>query len=385
MYTSCGWFFDDLGGIETVQVIMYAGRAIQLARELFGEDCEPAFLERLALARSNDPAVGDGRAIYERKVRPAIVDLRKVGAHYAMSSLFDGYEDREQVYGYTIEREDYHLIPSGKARLALGRIRITSSITGETARLTFGVLHLGDHNISGGVRDFQDLGAYSALVEEITELFLRADVPGVLRVVDRNFAQESYSLKLLFGDEQRRILNMVLTSSLEEAEAAYRQIYEYHAPLMRFLASMGTPVPREFQIAAEFALNTQLRRLVEDDTLDFDRIYALRREADRSGVTLDREGIAYALAGTIARMTEAFQESPEDLELLEQLDSAVGLARTLPFEVDVWKAQNTYYELLQSIYGEFHEEASQGYADARQWVAAFNALGKKLGFRIPLT
>ncbi|GAB4425388.1 MAG: DUF3536 domain-containing protein [Chloroflexi bacterium OHK40] len=383
MYTSCGWFFDDLAGIETIQVIMYAGRALQLAHELFGEDFETPFLERLARARSNDPAQGDGRQIYERSVRPAIVDLRKVGAHYAMASLFDGKEDRERVYCYEVEREDYQLIPAGKSRLALGRIRITSTITGDSARLSFGVLHLGDHNISGGVREFQSEEAYRTLVAEITELFLRADIPGVIRLVDRNFGQESYSLKLLFGDEQRRILGMILRSSLAEAEAAYRQIYEHHAPLMRFLASMGTPVPREFQIAAQFAINTELRRLIEAESLDLDRIHALRREAERSGVTLDAEGLGYALARTIERITEIFRESPEDVALLQQLDGAVALARSLPFEVDVWKTQNVYFELLQSVYAEFQEEAAQGYLDAREWVEAFTSLGKRLKFRIP--
>lgn len=383
MYTSCGWFFDDLAGIETVQVIMYAGRAIQLAQELFGENVEERFLERLARARSNDPNRGDGRQIYETSVRPAMVDLRKVGAHYAMASLFESFEERDTVYCYEVEREDYHLIPSGKSRLALGRIKITSTITGEATRLSFGVLHLGDHNISGGVREFQGEAAYQFLVSEITELFLRADIPGVIRLVDRNFGQEAYTLKLLFGDEQRKILGMILKSSLGEAEAAYRQIYEYHAPLMRFLASMETPVPREFQIAAQFAINTELRRLIEAAELELDRIHGLRREAARSGVTLDSAGLGYALARTIDRMTEAFRDSPEDTGLLQQLDGAVGLALTLPFEVDVWKTQNVYYELLQGIFVEFQEEAQQGYLDARQWVQAFTALGKKLKFRVP--
>ena len=383
MYTSCGWFFDDLAGIETVQVIMYAGRAIQLARELFGDDLEAPFLERLALARSNDPTKGDGRQIYEASVRPAVVDLRKVGAHYAMSSLFDGYAEREQVYCYVVEREDYQLIPAGKSRLAMGRIKITSSITGESARLSFGVLHLGDHNLSGGVREFQGEAGYQLLIGEISELFLRADIPGVIRMVDRNFGQEAYSLKLLFGDEQRKILGMILKSSLADAEAAYRQIYEHHAPLMRFLASLGTPVPREFQIAAEFAVNTELRRLIEADSLELDRIHGLRREAARSGVTLDSASLGYALARTIARITDRFYERPEDVALLQQLDGAVGLARSLPFEVDVWKTQNVYYALLQSIYVEFQEEAAQGYLDARQWVQAFTSLGRRLKFLVP--
>src|SRR5262249_1114414 len=47
MYTSCGWFFDELSGIETTQVIQYAARTLQLYEEIFGEVIEPAFLDRL--------------------------------------------------------------------------------------------------------------------------------------------------------------------------------------------------------------------------------------------------------------------------------------------------------------------------------------------------
>ena len=91
MYTSCGWFFDEVSGIETVQVIQYAGRALQLAGQLFTEDLATPFLDLLAQARSNIPEQGDGRSIYERYVQPAMVDLEKVGAHYAVSSVFEEY------------------------------------------------------------------------------------------------------------------------------------------------------------------------------------------------------------------------------------------------------------------------------------------------------
>ncbi|NJN17125.1 MAG: DUF3536 domain-containing protein [Oscillochloris sp.] len=382
MYTSCGWFFDDLSGIETVQVIQYAGRAIQLAEDLFGAAVERQFLDRLALARSNVPSQGDGRAIYMATVKPAIVDLFKVGAHYAMSCLFASYEERDQVYCYTVEREDFHLIPAGKARLALGRIKITSTITHESQRLSFCVLHLGDHNLSGGVRVYQGDVMYRELVDEITELFLRADLPGVIRLVDRTFGHEAYSLKLLFGDEQRRILGQVLSTSLEDAESAYRKIYEQHAPLMRFLASMGTPVPQEFQIAAGFAMNTELRRLFTADILDFDRINALLREARRSSVTLDGAGLSYSLSRAIERLAGLLREAPEDMSLLLQVEAAAGLANSLPFEVDVWRAQNIYDELRRTVLPDFQDEVAQGFADARAWVEAFSDLGRKLGFQI---
>ncbi len=87
MFTSCGWFFDDLAGIETVQVIAHAARAMQLAGWCFGPGLEAPFLERLAVARSNDPERGTGRDIFEREVRPLVVDDEAVAAHHAVFGL----------------------------------------------------------------------------------------------------------------------------------------------------------------------------------------------------------------------------------------------------------------------------------------------------------
>ena len=68
MYTSCGWFFDDIGGIEAVIVLRHAARLIRLGEELFGVSMEARFLEILSEAKSNDPAIGDGRRVYETAV-----------------------------------------------------------------------------------------------------------------------------------------------------------------------------------------------------------------------------------------------------------------------------------------------------------------------------
>ncbi|MGE5278718.1 MAG: DUF3536 domain-containing protein, partial [Acidobacteriota bacterium] len=124
MYTSCGWFFDDIGGIEAVQVLQYAGRVVQLAEELFGGSYEETFLATLSKAKSNRPEDGDGRQVYERQVRPARVDLPKVGGHYAVRSLFESYAAKDRIYCYEVEREDFRLVESGKMRLALGRARL---------------------------------------------------------------------------------------------------------------------------------------------------------------------------------------------------------------------------------------------------------------------
>ena len=132
MYTSCGWFFDDISGIETVQVLQFAGRAVQLAQELFGDSLEQRFIERLGAAHSNLPDQGDGEQIYEQRVRPARVDWERVGAHYAVSSLFETIPEQTKIYCYHAERKNFQTYAAGNAKLAVGEVELTSEITGET-------------------------------------------------------------------------------------------------------------------------------------------------------------------------------------------------------------------------------------------------------------
>jgi len=73
MFASDGWFFDDISGIETRQVLLSAGRVLQLGRQVFGEEYEPSFLKILEAAKSNVPAMRNGRTIYQRFVKPKIV------------------------------------------------------------------------------------------------------------------------------------------------------------------------------------------------------------------------------------------------------------------------------------------------------------------------
>ena len=124
-------------------------------------------------------------------VKPAMVDLHKVGAHYAVSALFENYGDRARIFCYDVEREDFRVQTAGRTKLILGKAWVTSGITRESALVTFGVLHMGDHNVSGGIRDFQGGEAYETLTREIGEVFKTADLPEVIRTVDKHFGLET--------------------------------------------------------------------------------------------------------------------------------------------------------------------------------------------------
>ena len=382
MYTSCGWFFDEISGIETVQVIQYAGRAVQLAQELFGGDIEPHFLERLELAKSNIPKHGDGRRIYDKFVKPAVVNLIKVTAHFAVSSLFKEYDEHAEIYCYHVDLEDYHSLVAGKPRLAVGRAKVTSIIIGESATLSFGVLHFGDHNVNAGVREYQGEEAYQVMLQEMTQTFSGADFPEVIRLLDKHFGTSTYSIKDLFLDEQRKVLDNILESALSEIEAAYYQVYEHHYPPMRFLSELGNPIPKSFQSAAEFILNSGLRKAVSGDSLDLERIRSILDEIRTWKVELDTEGLSYLLQWTLERMMARLVTTPEDIDFLKELLAAAEMLHLLPFPVDLWKVQNLYHEMLKSIYPEFQTRGQQGDKAAQEWLSRFVSLGQQLSIRI---
>jgi alpha-amylase/alpha-mannosidase (GH57 family) len=383
MYTSCGWFFDELSGIETTQVIQYAARTIQLYQELSGEIIEPMFLDRLELAKSNIPEHKDGRVIYEKFVMPAMVDRRKVAAHFALISLFENPAEETKVYCYKVQTQGLSAIEAGRSKLIVGRARITSEVTEESDDFVFGSLYMGDHSMNAGVRPYKDEEDLNRLKQELSDPFNRADFPEVIRLVDKNFAESTYSLRSIFHDDQRQILNIIMKSTLADAEAVYRQLYESHAPMMRFVTDLRAPLPRAFSMAAEFALNSSLRAAFEDvDNLDFTRINVLFDEACANNVTLDGETLGFALRKAIQHLSEQLLENSDNLDLMKKLEAAAGLARNLPFEVNVWLSQNNYYQMLQKIYPSWLEKALADDSDAREWVEHFVAAGKNLAVKV---
>jgi hypothetical protein len=369
MYTSCGWFFDELSGIETIQILQYACRALELTEEIFGESLEPQFLGLLEQAPSNLPEHDNGRLLYEAKVRPTRVDMAKFGANHAATLLFEDEPTAEPKYGFSV-------------RWALGRIQVSSKITLEQQDLTFGCVLFGEHNLSCGVRPFAGEEPFQNMVKEVTAAFSRADFPKVLRLIDHHFLERRFSLQTLFRDEQRRILDRILEATLRDAEGVYRRLYEQHAPLMRFLKSLDTPLPRAFRFAAELVLNGAVRQLIEAGDFEPQWLGGLLEEARAEGVALDSAELALATQSALEAKLQRLVDSPHDLDALEQLEVAAGLLGSLPFDVNLRRVENGYHRLLKTVEPEMRQRAGSGDDAARRWVELFTSLGRSLRFAV---
>jgi len=383
MYTSCGWFFDELSGIETIQIIEYAARVVQLARQLFGGAVEPRFVQLLARAKSNIPENRDGRHMYNTWVKPAMIDLTRVCAHYAVDLLFQGEESQTQIGPYRVKQEDLQLWQTGRAKLIVGRATFSSEITLEEGELSFGVLHLGDHNISCGVRDYQGEARYSELVEEISDPFERADFPGTILVLDKHFGSSTYSLTSLFRDEQRRALEMILQPPLEQAEMVYAQLYEQHAPLTRFLAASGKPAPKQLAAAAEFVLNAQLRRALEASPIDPRHVESILEDMKVTHVSLDHSTMEYHYRKNLERMSRRLLEEIHDLQPLRELAVATSLLKVLPFQVNLRQVQDTCFQALQHFVSTYGRKLAKKDKSAAERMKLMSVLAERLWIHIP--
>jgi Domain of unknown function (DUF3536)/Glycosyl hydrolase family 57 len=385
MYTSCGWFFDELSGLETVQVLHYAGRAIQLAREATGQDLEAAFCERLRNAKSNIPEHGNGEEIYKKWVAPAVITSDKVAGHYAVSSIFETYGDKTRIYCYTVERQEYGVETEGRVRLAVGRARIRSDITTEETALSFAVLHLGDHNITGGVREFREEERFQELKNKLNGAFARADTAEVIRILDEQFHRSTFSLSSLFRDEQRRIIGIILGETVASLSGSFRKMYENQAPLIRFLNSLSVPVPDTVRSVAGIALNSQLQQSLEKPDIDAPAIKGLLREARLNNVQLDTTTLEFIMRRRLENQATIFHDHPDDLEALKRLHTLLDVASGLPFPVGLWTAQNISFARLVSANhsGNGNGDRSGNDAIYQEWARELAAVREKLHIHGP--
>jgi alpha-amylase/alpha-mannosidase (GH57 family) len=374
MYTSCGWFFDELSGIETIQIIAYAGRVLQLAAKLFGAPgvaLEASFLDLLARAKSNVPELGDGAEVYKRYVTNMRIGLEQVGAHYAISSIFRNYPEDGRLFCFDLHRDSHESFTSGRGKVALGRARIKSRITEESEEICFAVLHLGDQNLSAAVRRYSagdpaDVAAFAAFSTDIRNAIRRANLPEVIRLIDRFFGTLAYSLTSLFADEEHRILRTILDRTLAEMEDSLRKIYEDHASLLRFLTESGMAAPPALAIAANFAINASLRRAIEADEFDATEIESLLARATTDQVVLDIQVLSFAagqrMKWAMVKLESAADASRSPELALQTALTIAGALRTMPFEVNLWQAQNIWNDLYRrSDTNYWSQELTEGF------------------------
>jgi Domain of unknown function (DUF3536)/Glycosyl hydrolase family 57 len=357
MYTSCAWFFNDLAGIETVQILRYAACCLDMLVAL-GEpgDTEAAVLATLGRAHSNDPDEGDGRAVWRRHVEASRIDPGRVAAHLAMTELLarDRWPaEAGRLDGYDVARDLHDAVDRGGVAVCAGRVALTHRRTRRTTGWAYAALHLGGLEVFGAVRPARegdphgDAGDVTALVEATR----RGDrVTTLLRLVLDRFGPREFGLESALPGVGEELLRATAEGLADRFVAAYDQLRADHHDTLTALAVAGTPLPAELRGPVEHALARRLEAAVDacagaTDPDAYRLARAVARDAREQGVRLASPRAAAALGRAIDRAVAvaAVRPSPGTVEAARGM---VRLARELGQHVSLDVAQERVYDAL---------------------------------------
>jgi hypothetical protein len=382
MYTSCGWFFDEVTGLESMQDIFYASRCLQLAEELTGQDFERSFIAQLEKVPSNLPDFGNAANAYQKFVQPAKVDLMRVGAHFAVSSIFKEYPQETVIYSYSAHSLYYEKLEAGKQKLAIGKVSMKSLITLDENILTFAILYLGDHHLFGGIRKFSNDENFTNTQTEMENAFHRSNVHEIIVLMDKHFGTHNYSFWHLFKDDQTRILDQVLENTTNMVEGLFRQMYENNYPIMQAVKELNMPLPKALKVPVDFIVNTKLRRILEKEEIDQQELRRVTEEINRLKIDLDQLTLNFLATQRVTQMMEMLFETPDNIKLMDNVVQFLQTVKKLPLTLDLWRSENLCF-IMKKIYFEgFLYRSKRGDNISQSWVDLFLKLYQNLNMKM---
>lgn len=380
MFTSCGWFFDELSGIEGVQILQYAARAAEIAEEL-GLSLETELITRLQQAPSNIPEFQDGGRVYRERVKVNRVDFPRMAANYAICGVLERGLPYAAPTMFTLKLADYATDTYGVTALDVGRLQLTARSTGESNEYAFAVLKLTNHDVHCVVNETLIGEQFDEIRDELLRTFARHSLSEVVRVLDRSFGDAFYTAKDLLVEDRRRVLASVSEAVLADLEEGYRRLYQENRRLMEYLRELDVPLPQGFSLAAGFLASRSLARaaaLLLSKAQDGGELVSIVEEAQLWKAPLETKEVEDMLRRAVEEQLGALLAEPVRTEIPAILH-LLELTDRLGFAPNLWRAQTLFaqvcYQHLHALLERrLHEEA------VAQQVALLRRLGERLGF-----
>ncbi len=344
MQSSDGWFFDDISGGETVQILSHAARAIELAAA-FGASLDTPFARRLQAAPGNLPDSPDGAAVYGRVVRPMAVSTERIAAVHAISGLVEAMPQERSLYGWTLTRLEAEQATDGDHTLAVGRLRVRSRILEEEGDAAYAMLHFGGHEVHCAVHLGWTAEEYGQLRATLLERFGREILSEIIRTIDLAFGSSYFTLKDLMLEDRRRVLGILLEKTLTDLESTYRQLYQDNRALMVYLRDAQVTVPPALVMAAVFVLTRDLEQELSADPRGplSPQTFEILNELRSWG----REAYPHRFEPLLRHRLETALEAGTTLEdRLQRATQVLDLAAAAGITINLWEAQNRFYQLL---------------------------------------
>lgn len=399
MYTSCGWFFEEISRPEGTQILRYAARALELAGDVAGVQLEKAFVKRLTQAPSNVELFKHGAEIYRQLVVTAQIGFKQVAAQYAISSLFgerSSVHSVQRIYCYTAHQVDYQVQRMGSLTLAIGQLRLVSDITWESQHLVFAVLHLGGWDFHCCIQPFTGRRAYSQLKEKVFSSLAQASAAQTILAINQVFGAQTFSLQNLFAEERHRIMELLSHETLTRLDQLYTQVYRDNYGILMAFHRDALNVPQELQVAAEIALKhrcVNVLKLLWEEIADpqaslhhLGELEATATEAKHLRCNLHIPEGKQTMEQLILRVLWQLLHDTNlaTVEAIQQVERLIDVGNQLNLGLGLEKSQELYFSQLPqivSLCGQAVTNQGDKVGDFSQLRQLLN-LGQKLGIGV---
>ena len=352
MFTSCGWFFADISGIEAVQVMKYAARVMDDLGSLGLQAPEGPFLEVLAAAESNVRSQGNGADVFRKVAAPCRVTPQRLAAHLSFERLVDHQPDTGEEAAHRYEFIGARREQEGRMKLATSQLRLESLSTGQTTSFATAAVHLGGVDFYSVVRPGVAQEVFAEAAEKVWTKFSSGSLPSFLRCLSEEFGPDEFGLSDVLPDGRSHVFEIVFGDIVNTLKEQYCRLYDDNRRVIEMLRKGGFELPEALRTAAEFALARRfeeevIRQKGSRDPSDYDDAIAIEAEAEKYGFRLDRTAVKKFFEEKILEDVNAVVARP-GLETAGAVTSRVIVAEMLGVAGDLTRVQDALYPMLHA-------------------------------------
>ncbi len=344
MYTSCGWFFDEISGLETMQIMQYACRAMELNRALCGVDLEPQFIKILAQAPSNLPEIKNGAVAYERYVKPQAAGLESMALSHLVMMLADETINPQKAFACDVLKYEPVKLTAPNMTLWYGNITLKSRITLEEKQISFALLRRGTASITCATGTENP----NAVFEQLKASFEKKQYEACTTLI-RNQFKYHLPLSHMFMDVRRKVVEQVLKRMDEHTAQVFAELFEKQYPVVRGLQLLGTPIPPTFLTVADFVLTQDLVSEFRSTEVSVSNVEELMEDVKTLGLEVSRGKVAQAVKEKLTFLAFVFARNPHDKIAAHNLVEFLNYMEIFGFAPDTVKAQEFVYFGLKAL------------------------------------
>lgn len=347
MYTSCGWFFDEISGLETVQILQYAARALELNRRMGGADIEPRFVKLLSDAPSNLKDLKNGAVVYERFVKPSFVPPAKAALQLVLTNFPQEDACTEQRGAFYAQDCRFERKTKGDSSLYCGTLKLKNRVTLEESPMVFAICQTGGTHITCGAARTDELNA-----EEALACLKKTAQEGNFEILHEEIAKRFpsvYPFASFFKDAQRSVIDGVLERVSRKTGEDFARIFEEQYPAVRGLKYIGAPLPAAFTTVADYVLTADLLAELEKEPVDVNALEELMDDVRTLGLTLDSGKINASAQKRLSGYARELKEKPGDLNVAVKMVEFLNYTEIFGFSPELSQVQLEVFQSLQNL------------------------------------